>query len=248
MQKTKRLLGLTILLLIISTAQSQILISLLFGDKLNSPGVEFGIEGGINFSTISGFDTKHYPHYFNLGFYFDLRIKNQWYLYTGVQVKSSLGVGKLSNNDLIKIGATQYTGLDSIDLKGDYSHQLSYFIVPIFAKYNFKNRMYIEMGPQAGLMYRSWIQFDSEIIDKEAVIKEENKDQINRIDFGFTGGVGYKLMEDGWTIGIKYYYGLVNVYKNISGTKNSSIYIKVNIPIGAGKKKEKKEKIPKETN
>jgi len=43
----------------------------------------------------------------------------------------------------------------------------------------------------------------------------------------------------GWTISAKYYYGFVDVFKDISGTKNSSIFIELNIPIGAGEKPEK---------
>jgi hypothetical protein len=36
----------------------------------------------------------------------------------------------------------------------------------------------------------------------------------------------------GWTVGAKYYYGFVNVYKERPGTKNSTIFLKLNIPIG----------------
>ena len=37
------------------------------------------------------------------------------------------------------------------------------------------------------------------------------------------------------TLGVKYYHGLTNVYKGVSGTNNSSLFLKVNIPIGASK-------------
>jgi len=220
--------------------QSQILISLLLGDKLNSPGLEFGIEGGMNSSLVSGFESKNFSNTFNMGFYFDITIKNQWSINTGLLVKSSLGLDMLTDDDMSKIGATVYTNLDSEILEGSYRHKMSYFIVPALIKYHLKNRLYAEIGPQAGLMYKSWIEFSSKIDDKDATIKEYNKDQINRLDFGFTGGIGYKLMERGWTIGIKYYYGLIDVYKAIPGTKNSSIYFKINIPVGAGKKIETK--------
>ena len=78
------------LLLIGFTAQSQVLISLLLGDKLNSPNLEFGLEGGVNWTQISGMETKSFARKWNLGFYFDFRLKNQWWLYTGVLVKSNL--------------------------------------------------------------------------------------------------------------------------------------------------------------
>ena len=41
------------------------------------------------------------------------------------------------------------------------------------------------------------------------------------------------------TLGIKYYYGFTNVYKGVSGTNNSSLFLKFNIPIGAAKKESK---------
>jgi hypothetical protein len=36
-------------------------------------------------------------------------------------------------------------------------------------------------------------------------------------------------------LGLKYYYGLTKVYKGVSGSNNSSLFLKLNIPIGAHK-------------
>jgi hypothetical protein len=47
------------------------------------------------------------------------------------------------------------------------------------------------------------------------------------------------MADTGMTLGIKYYYGLANVYKGVSGTNNSSLFLKANIPIGASKKSKK---------
>lgn len=219
------------------TAHSQILITLLLGDKLNSDGLEFGLEGGINWTQVSGMETKDFARKWNLGFYFDIRLKNQWFLYTGVLVKSNMGVDKLTDGDLQTLGATKYNDLDEQPLVGDYSQKMSYFLVPALAKYKFKNHIYAELGPQFGLMYRSWVEFESDIEGRDAIIKEYNRDNINKIDVGIMVGLGYTLFKGtGWTFGAKYYYGFVDVYKDIKNTKNSSIFIKVNIPIGAGKK------------
>jgi hypothetical protein len=103
--------------------------------------------------------------------------------------------------------------------------------------------MYVEAGPQFGLMYKSWVEFESDLDAKSIKTKDYNKDKINRLDTGITFGTGYKLMPDtGMTIGIKYYYGFTNVYKGVSGSNNSSLFLKVNVPIGANKKKEKPNK------
>lgn len=58
-----------------TSARSQVLISLIFGDKLNSPFLEFGLDGGMNFSEISGLESSGTNVGFNLGFYFDIRSK-----------------------------------------------------------------------------------------------------------------------------------------------------------------------------
>ena len=233
------------LLFAVTQSQSQILITLLLGDKLNSDGLEFGLEGGLNWTQITGMETKDFSRKWNLGFYFDSRMKNQWSLYTDVLVKSNMGVDKLTDNDLEFLQATIYTD-DSEEnkrLEGDYSQKLNYFLVPALVKYKFKNNIYAEAGPQFGLMYKSWVEFESDLDGRDATIKEYNGEKINKLDAGAMVGMGYTLFRGtGWTFGAKYYIGFVNVYKDRSGTKNSSIFLKVNIPVGTGKKSEKKEK------
>ena len=222
------------------TSQSQVLITLLLGDKLNSDGLEFGLVGGGNWSTISGFETKKSLSTFNLGFYFDIRIKNQWSLYTGVLVKSNLGVNDFTLNDLSVLDADIYKNIDSIDVVGTYSQHMNYFLVPILLRYKFKNHIYIEGGTQLGLMYKSWVEFNADIDGRDGILKEYNREDLNKIDAGAMIGIGYKLMKGtGWTMGVKYYYGFVDVYKHISNTKNSSLFLELCIPIGAGEKPNK---------
>ena len=232
-----------ILFMIVSiSAQSQVLITLLLGDKLNSDGLEFGLEGGLNWTKISGLETKRFDRRWNLGFYFDIRVKNQWSVYTGVLVKANMGVADLSDNDILKLGVSTYNDSNGLVI-GEYSHKMSYFIVPILMKYKLKNHLFFAAGPQFGLMYKSWFEFDSDIDGKDAIVKEYNKDQINKIDMGVTAAIGYRMWKGtGWSIAAKYYYGFVDVYKDVKGTKNSGFYIEVNIPIGAGEKPPKKEK------
>lgn len=213
-------------------AKSQILISLLLGDKLNSDGIEFGLEGGFNWSKIADFTSNDYRRALNLGFYFDLRLKNQWSLYTGVLVKAKQGTAKLSSEDLTYLEAPTYEDND-----GDYSQVINYFIVPALIKYKFKNHIYLELGPQGGLMYSAWTEFIHKSDNSDVRIRDFNKDKINRIDAGMTFGLGYRLMKGkGFTIGAKYYQGFTNVYKGKSGSVNSGFFLKVNIPIGVGDK------------
>jgi len=54
--KTLKTPPILVLLLNGINAQSQVLLSLIFGDKLNSDGLKFGLKGGTNFSNISNLE------------------------------------------------------------------------------------------------------------------------------------------------------------------------------------------------
>ena len=227
-----------VLLCIAESLHSQVLLSVIFGDKLNSEKIEFGLDGGFNWSQISGLESSSFRRSFNIGFYFDILLKKQWSLNTGVLVKAQLGTDKLSDEDLIFLEITPQ------EEEGTYAQRLSYFLVPVLMRYNFKNRMYVEAGPQFGLMHRASVDFSSDTDDLEIRIREFNKDKINKIDVGISGGLGYRIRpRKGMSVGLRYYYGFVNVYKDRSGTNNSAIFAKVTVPIGANKKeKEEDEK------
>ena len=74
----------------LQSANSQIIISLLLGDKLNSESLEFGVEGGFARSWMTGIDHTKGLGSLHLGFYFDFRLKNSWYLNTGVSLAHGL--------------------------------------------------------------------------------------------------------------------------------------------------------------
>lgn len=214
------------------TANSQVLISLLFGDKLNSPNIEFGLEGGFNFSQIEAFESNKRLSDFNLGFYFDIRLKDSWKLYTGVLVKSKLGAEDLTESDLSLLEIVPK------EEDGNYAQYINNFLVPALIKYEFQNRIYAEAGPQFGLLYNSWVQFDSDVDGEETRIRIENKDILNTFEVGGVIGAGYRLKPGkGISLGVKYYQGFTNAFKGISGSRNNSIFLKCTIPIGAGKTK-----------
>ncbi len=85
----KKPLLLLFFLFAVYTMQSQVLIALLLGDKLNSGNIEFGLDGGMSFSSITGMDSRRNLNSFDLGFYFDIKIKDPWYLNTGVLYPNS---------------------------------------------------------------------------------------------------------------------------------------------------------------
>ncbi|WP_163397600.1 porin family protein [Flavobacterium fluviatile] len=232
------------LLLIVScfwfaSAQSQVLISLLFGDKLNSPFLEFGLEGGANFSTISNQETSGTNVGFNLGFYFDFKSKKNpaWMLNTGVIVKSPMGAKgiplySLNNEDL-----------DNTFAGGSIDREIRYFNVPILIKYQFKNNIYLKAGPQLGLLAKAFDKFTKEVNDEDVIYKNNIRDKIHVIDAGIAIGTGYHMnVGNGLNVTVQYYYGLVPLMKGDSGSKqyNRSLYLTAGIPIGKGKAAKKR--------
>jgi hypothetical protein len=113
-------------------------------------------------------------------------------------------------------------------------------LYPYWLKYRFKNNFYLAAGPQFGLMYNAFVEFKTKRGERpQARIREPNTSHFRSFDMGATGGIGYVLRGgEGMTIGAKYYQGFFDVYKDLTGTKNSSVFLHVNIPIGAGDKKE----------
>jgi hypothetical protein len=221
-----------IMLLLVGSvkAHGQVLISLIFGDALNTGKIEFGLIGGYNWSGISNLESGNYLGTFNLGFFFDIRLTAPWYINTGVLVKSNLGTDKLTHGDLLLLNADIY------DEEGEYSQQTKTFMVPVMLKYRAENNFFVEAGVQAGLMYNAWIEFYSLNDGRETTIRQYNKDDLNRLDAGVIVGIGYKLKhkkDNGMSFSLLYYQGLTDVYKNISGPGYSSVFIEATIPIGA---------------
>jgi len=219
-------------------AHSQVLISLLLGDKLNSGKIEFGITGGFYRSQfIQQSDADHLGS-LALGFYFNFYLKEHLYLYTGVRVKAEYGG---TNIPIYSLGDED---LDGAFAEGSITRRIPYFNVPIALKYRFNNHIFMDAGIQPSLMHGARDVFSNTINDKDDLNYKVNMtDQITRLDFGFVGGLGYQFKKGiGMSIGAKYYYGVVDIYKDDRYATNSNLYLYAEIPIGANKAKKKAEK------
>jgi hypothetical protein len=232
----KLLISITILLMSSQVVHSQVLISLLFGDKLNSPTLKFGLDGGVNFSTLSNTNPSKYHTGFDLGFYFDFLLKKEknWYVHTGVLVKSPLGADGLCPYSL------NNKDLDSLFQNGSVSRQLRYFTVPVLVRYKFKCQLFAELGPVISLLYKANDVFTADVNNEEDLtFKNKILDQCNKIDVGGEAGIGYQLLKGtGVNFGLRYYCGFIDLIKDNPNKPqlNSSFYLFASIPIGAGEK------------
>ena len=226
----------TFLVIISAESNAQVIISLLFGDALNSDKVEFGLVGGYNRSYILDISKSEGLNNFNLGFYFHINMKGNGYLSTGVLVKSNVGARGMST---YPIGDDDF---DDVFADAELTKKINYFYVPIMWHHRFNQRWYLEGGLQLGLRNKANDIFSKDDYDGEIQYTRDVRDEYTHFDGGLLGGFGYKWKKQLKSIscGINYYYGLKNVSK-VDGTtiKNSSIYVYVKVPIGAGGKKKK---------
>lgn len=148
-----------------------------FFDRLH-----FGLKAGGNYSDFSNadFDTEGFAG-FHAGAIvaFDINQKfsvQQEFLFStqGAKLKGGLSDGK--------------------DLK------LSYVSVPIVLKYKTNFGLYIEAGPQIGILV------------SEDFKEITNNDFAEKMDGGVVGGIGYQF-QNGLGIGARYYLGLTDVSK-----------------------------------
>ncbi|HEX6846263.1 MAG TPA: porin family protein, partial [Chitinophagaceae bacterium] len=204
----KKFFLITGLLLFVHAARTQVLISILLGDKLNTGQIEFGLEGGANWSTIKNIDGAKNLTSFNLGFYFDFKLENpSWMLNTGVIVKSTMGADELP---VYPLGNPD---LDNSFAGGKIARKINYFNVPIMMKYTFKNHIYLKGGTQLGLRYKAFDEFKNSINDEDDLkYKLDIKDQYHPIDAGLAFGAGYRFMKgNGMNFGLQYYLGLIDI-------------------------------------
>jgi hypothetical protein len=233
---TKRIAILALFILSANLAKSQVLISLLLGDKLNTGKIEFGLDLGYNFSRITNFESGRTLNKFNIGFYFDFLLKNQWYINTGVLVKSNVGLNHLREDDVLILNPNTI-----YDTTGVYSQTISYFHVPVAIKYRFKNHFFISAGPQFALRSKAYLVYDEEVNLTSTQVKFDNRDLFTRLEVAAIGTFGYKLKKgEGMSIGIKYFHGFTNIFKeNYYNSRNSSFYVYTFIPIGKVKVEKK---------
>ena len=245
MKNLRKLLILILLMGFSAGAKSQVLISLLFGDALNTDKIEFGLLGGMNRSYILTIEESKPMNNFNIGFYFHINMFKTSYLSTGVLVKSNSGARGMAT---YPVGDDDFDDVYSV---GELTKKTNYFYVPILWQQRFNNRWYLEGGLQLGLRSKAYDYFSLETDEAketyggELGYKRDVRDEYTHFDGGLLGGVGYKLKKElkSMAIGINYYYGLKNVSKVENMTiKNSSVYFYVKVPIGTHSKDKDKDK------
>ncbi len=235
-QFIKRSAVFTLLLFIGYSASSQILIALIFGDKLNSEKLEFGLNIGANYGDIQNVAHTSNQRGLNLGMTFNYKFSKNFHLNPALYFAYPMGARGL------EIYQTPDSNLNHLIEKATLNRQLSYFSLPVTLRYRLFGKTFVEVGPQVSLLNKGEDIFKIDIEDGgELTYKVNLRDKYTLFDFGVTGGITHKLRErNGVSLTFRYYYGLIDISKdpNAPNQRNSAFYFSCGIPIGGNAKGE----------
>jgi len=211
--------------------RGQVLIALLFGDKLNSGNLEFGLSGGLNASNIHAYPGADYKTGLALGLYFNIKINDRWYIHPEANPKFPTGVDHLqvySLNDQV---------LDSLFSQASITRKVKNITVPVLVRYRIYKLFFAEAGPQIGLRTKAKDEFEA----GDLSYKNDVTDHFTRFDFGIAVGLNQRLSskKNAMSVGIRYYFGLTDIDKLTEGSQKNTVFqALISIPVGAGKNQE----------
>jgi Outer membrane protein beta-barrel domain len=214
------------------TAKSQVLIALLFGDKLNTEKLEFGLTVGPNFSNISN-SNANLKAGLGLGLYFNIKLSDHLFFHPEAVPKSPFG-GKD-----IPVYPLNDPNLDAAFQNGTITRKISYISLPLLFRYRIKGLFFAEAGPQLSLRTKAKDIFSVDAAGGELEFEKKVSDDFTRFDFGAAVGLMMKLKKDkGMGIGVRYYYGFIDVMKTAAGSQNNSgLFVYISFPVGGVKSK-----------
>jgi hypothetical protein len=228
---TKKIITVTGLFLISITIHSQVLISILFGDKLNTDKLTFGLALGNAWNSLSGYSKADAQSNFNLGIFLTLKLKQRLFIQFDALAKYKSGAKGLpvySLNDHV---------LDSIYQYGSVQRSISCLALNTTLQYRIWKYLNIEMGPHVSLRLKT---IDLLSVDHESgkqQFEKEVSEATTRFDFGAMGGLSWQFDKGtGLKLGVRYHLGLIDMFPSDEGQNTTrSFQINVYIPIGKAK-------------
>jgi len=234
----KKIILLSILtILLIPAARSQVLIALLFGEKLNTPNIEFGLNVGGNLTTLTNYPDAKYLTGLNLGLYFNFKLSDHFYLHPEMLFMNQMGSRGTNNRDLPS-PELQHETLETWV-------ESNYFTLVFLPRYKLTNQLYFEAG-----LYGSYLLSADDYFlikpenDSELQYKVHAKPRMNNWDAGGQVGLGYKFGKGkGVNLSLRYSHGFINTHTDadLDPEMNRGLHVHVGIPIGLGKENVQKE-------
>jgi hypothetical protein len=225
-------LGYLIILMMIycGPVKAQVLIALVFGDKLNTDKLEFGLVVSPSFTKISNIECN-YKNGLNLSLYFNVKTSERFFIHLEALAKGSYGA-----KDIFPY-ATGSDTLDNLFAEGGILRKIKAFGLMTLGQYRITDQLYIEAGPQVNWMLKSKDIYESTYNGNDLTYTVPISDNVTTFEVGLTGGAGYRLRkEKGVSLTLRYYAGFTDIWKLAEGTQSNSMWtFNIGIPIGGNK-------------
>lgn len=232
----KKTFAILLMVTLCYSAPAQVIIALLFGEKLNTGKMEFGLVVSPALTNITNQESE-YRNGLNLGLYLNFRPDKRLSLHVEGTAKGSFGAKG------IKPYSTQNDSLDQLFASGSIERKIKAFSLPVLGSYHLTELFFAEAGFQANMRLKAKDLFTTEVMENDLEYTTDVTEQFTWLDFGVTGGLYYKFRKDrkSMGLGVRYFYGLTDIDKITQGIQaNSAWLFNITIPVGAGKAAEEK--------
>jgi hypothetical protein len=227
----KKLLLAFLLTTIVKTGNTQVIIALLFGDKLNNGKIEFGLMVSPTLTNITNIDADIRPG-IDFGLYFNMKLSDRFYFHPEAIPKLAFGAKNIAPYSLGD------ANLDSLYVNGSVNRAVKAIGLPLLMRYRIGGSFFVEAGPQIDLITNAKDIFETKVNDNELSYENKIKEEFTRFDVGYALGIAYKILPGprAMTVGLRYYGGLTDIMKNETGSQRNSAWLfNLYIPVGAGK-------------
>lgn len=228
MKKTIWIIG---AILIGYVGHSQVLIGMLFGDRLNQGPIEFGLNISTNISDITNLEHSRRTVRAGFGLYFDYNTSKRWTFSASMYFKSPRGAQNLYEEDLFFD-----MGDGNISTDRDIERQLNYVELPVEAFYNINESMSLGAGAYLSYLHGTLDIVTAQLNGGEITYTKSFTGNMTRWDFGLQFHVRYHFKgEPGPQLRVGYARGLVDIYTSSDLTAyNDAVQIQFLIPIKMG--------------
>ncbi len=219
------------------TANSQALIALVFGKKLETDRLKLGLFLGEQGSMITGANTTgfHPNLAFAVGAYTDIKIgkKDKWLVQNYLIFKSPKGGSGLDvATETLTDDPQVLANMDMIE------RNITYFQITPLMRYCFTPTWSLGAGPFVGFKLAANDIYSAKEDDGGLSYKMKMTKQFSTVDFGFAFDVQCRLMKgNGLQLNLRYEQGVIDIYRPSTGLNGLSMafHIGLGIPITKAK-------------
>jgi hypothetical protein len=234
----KKIVTALLLLHMVLTGHSQVLISIIFGDKLNSDKLEFGLMVSPTLCNITH-DSAQYRFGLGLALYFNWKLSDRFYFHPEAIPKSAMGARG------IKPYPTGDSSLDKLFAGGEVIRKINTISLPFLVRYRITGLWFAETGPQIDWMLKTKDEFTHTVNGNDLTYTKKISSEITNFDVGWAVGLVYKFSQQvSMSMGIRYFYGFTDIVKTSPGNQHNSTWLlNLYIPIGANKAAAKRRQV-----